>query len=149
VSLAEIFQELGFDIDYIPVGYACVLLPIDVGHNGPLKCQIIYLHSEWCIKHYANLCSNEKFPIPNRHGIIDCANKAMNEINGVVIRNTFLSIGYYHPEDDNLNLEAELKGLQMKSDVFVDHIDNLGINLVIPDSLIEQSPHLEDMVEAF
>jgi DDE superfamily endonuclease len=40
--------DLGCDIDYmfnyIPAGYTCVLQPIDVGYNAPLKCRVESLH---------------------------------------------------------------------------------------------------------
>jgi hypothetical protein len=89
------------------------------------------------------------FPSQINGTLLSGYTKLCMKINGEVIRNTFLSIGYYHPEDEQPDLEAELRRFQMESDVLVDHIDNLGINLVILDSRIERSPNLEDMVEAF
>jgi hypothetical protein len=76
--------DLGCDIDYIPVGYACVLQPIDAGYNAPLKCHVKNLHSEWCIAHYENLGPNDKFPIPEKSDIIDWVQK---EIDPIVICN--------------------------------------------------------------
>jgi hypothetical protein len=147
-SFQENIYELGCEIEYIPAGYTCVLQPIDVGYKGPLKRRIKNFHSEWCIKHYQNLGPDDKFPIPCKRDIIDWVHKSMKEIDGVAIHNTFLSIGYYHPEDDMLDIENELRGFEIESDVLVDQIDNLGPNLVILDTVVEESRHLVNMLEA-
>jgi DDE superfamily endonuclease len=108
-------SRLGCDTDYIPAGYICVLQPVDVGFNVPFKRHVKHLHGKWCIEHYVNLDPKKPFPIPKRRNIIDWVYKAMDEISPETIRKTFLSIGYYHPEDDVLNLNAELDEFKLEN----------------------------------
>jgi hypothetical protein len=55
----------------------------------------------------------------------------MDEISPETIRKTFLSIGYYHPINDALNLNAEL-----------DEVSK--INLLIPNIIIDNNPPLKE-----
>jgi DDE superfamily endonuclease len=99
VSFKVKLSRLGCDTDYIPVGYTCVLQPVDVGFNAPLKCHVKHLHHDWCIEYYVDLDPKQPFPIPNCRDIINWVQKAMEEISSETIRKMFLSIGYSHPED--------------------------------------------------
>jgi hypothetical protein len=49
-SFVNACNELGVDVDYIPAGFTCVLQPIYVGFNAPLKGHICDFHYKWCIE---------------------------------------------------------------------------------------------------
>jgi hypothetical protein len=56
------------------------------------------------------LCNlNKKFPVPKRTDIVEWVENAYTKITKETIRKNFLRIGYYHPDDNNLDIDAELK----------------------------------------
>jgi hypothetical protein len=113
-----------------------------------LKRKVQAQHSRWCIHNYVNLQPGDKFPRPKRDDIIKWGKNAMSEISGDVYRKTFLSIGYYHPEDDNLDLEGELVGFQLDEASSNNYIEYNGLDLVIPDVVIARNPNFESILAA-
>jgi hypothetical protein len=96
-----------------------------------------------------NIDPKQPFPVPNRNNVIEWVNKAIGEISSESIWKTFLSIGYYHPEDDALNLNQELDEFELETPVETIHdemVDLSGINLLIPDIVIQNNPHLEEQM---
>lgn len=93
-SFVNACNNLGVDVDYIPAGYTCVLQPIDVGFNAPLKRHIRDFHHKWCIEKYRGITNAMKLPTPTKEDIIDWVIKSYDRISEESIRKTFLSIGY-------------------------------------------------------
>jgi DDE superfamily endonuclease len=81
--------ELGFDVDYIPAGYTCVLQPCDVDVNAPFKRSTRYQHSEWCIKINHNLQPKQKFPVLQQKDIVEWVENSYAKITVETTRKTF------------------------------------------------------------
>jgi hypothetical protein len=106
---------IGFDVEHIPLGYTCVLQPVDVGFNAPLKATIRKEHQKWCIDKYKNLGNNERFPTPNKDDMIRWLTIAYDAITSDTIKRTFKHIGFKcgtenEDDDDNVNHDDEGEG---------------------------------------
>jgi len=99
---------LGCDIDYIPAGYTCVLQPVDVGVNAPLKRGIRELHHEWCIEKYQGVLNEEKLPVPSREDIMSWVEQSYEKIKPESIVKTFHHIGLIDTNDIEEEVEAEI-----------------------------------------
>jgi hypothetical protein len=86
-----------------------------------------------------------RIPVPNRSDTINWVNNSIAQITAKSIVNTFLSIGYYHPEDDNIDFAAQFDdyylGTEMDNNAFsnndIGQVDLHGINLVVPDVVVQ------------
>lgn len=121
------------DVDYIPGGYTCVLQPVDVGFNAPFKRHLKNSHQDWCIEKCRNLSNDAKFPTPERSDIIEWVHDSISKISSESILKTFLSIGYFHPEDEELVIRDELTNHVVEAFEEAGSIDLRGVNLFIPE----------------
>jgi hypothetical protein len=80
----------------------------------------------WCIENYRGLGVGSRIPVPGRPEIVQWVNNAIQQITAKSVVYTFLSIGYYHPEDDNLDLSSQFDDF----DLSVDGETNDGIGEV-------------------
>jgi hypothetical protein len=112
-------NEAGLDVDYIPKGYTCVLQPVDVGFNSPLKKWIKDYHHEWCLEKYPSLTQHQKIPLPTNDEIMNWVHRAYAQISQQSIINTFKHIGYsIQGMPKNINLTET--DLETVSDVTAD-----------------------------
>jgi hypothetical protein len=80
-------------------------------------------------------------PVPNRSDITNWVNNSIAWITAKSVVNTFLSIGYYHPKDDNLDFTAQFDDYDLDTDMDnnaridndIGQVDLHGINLVVHD----------------
>jgi hypothetical protein len=105
-----------------------------------LKRWINQQHSTWCIENYVDIDEHAPFPVPEREDIIEWVNQSIAEIDPAIIRKTFLSIGYLHPEDHGINFREQLQNFQVEHTIPDSNEDLVelsgelsGINLIIPD----------------
>ena len=94
-------NKIGVEVDYIPAGYTCVLQPVDVGFNAPLKKHVKDQHHQWCIEAYRGLPHDARVPIPKREDIVLWVENAYDRISAISIRNTFKHIGFTNVLENN------------------------------------------------
>jgi hypothetical protein len=106
-SFINACNKVGLDVDYIPKGYTCVLQPVDVGFNAPLKHWVRNCHHEWCLDKYPKLVPHQKIPLPTNDDIMQWINYAYDKITPQLIIKTFKHIGY--------NVQGMPKNIELKA----------------------------------
>lgn len=91
----EKVADIGTEVELIPGGYTCVLQPLDVGLNKPLKFSIREIYIQWAADKYISLSNGEKFVVPTRKDITDWIKSAWAvSISAEMIFKTFQHIGF-------------------------------------------------------
>jgi len=70
------------------VYHMCVLLPLDVGVNGPFKAEMCNMHHLWCLDKYTLLT----YPTSDHEDLYSWIISAFNKVSPVV--RTFVCIGF-------------------------------------------------------
>jgi DDE superfamily endonuclease len=131
--------DLGCDIDYIPAGYTCVLQPVDVGVNAPLKKGIRDLHHEWCLEKYQGVGNDDRLPIPSREELMLWVQKSYDLIKPISIKKTFRHIGLIRKDNEEDLEENDNNNDEIEENDNNDHaieadyiIEDEGLHLVPP-----------------
>ena len=93
VSIVQMIQELGVEVQYIPGGCTSLCQPVDVGFNKPFKDQMRWQWLNWMIN--KGVVHGTTSP-PSRLDMAKWVDAAMLEMKdgGQIIRNTWKRHGY-------------------------------------------------------